>query len=252
MLSEGYREEIVIASKVSPAHLTYKGVMKAFERSIKRLRTDYIDLYYVHWPNLLIPMSWTAKAFLELYEHGRIKAIGVSNFGLKRMIKFDKLVNNKLAANQVRYSLLKRNVEKDLLPYCLENKITLVAYSPIDQGAITGKYNENNLPKDIWRRTSTLFTKPNMRRIKPLIEALKELSENHEVKPVNIALRYLIDKGAVPIVGVKNKNQVEDLLKTFEFRLTSDEMKYLNDILNKIKLVSWRAVPHLIIRLLKG
>jgi len=126
------REDIIIASKVSPSHSTYKGIIKVFNRSIDGLKTNYIDLYYVHWPNLLIPMKFTAKAFNELLDSGRIGAIGVSNFNLKRLIKSDKLTHSRVSADQVRYSLLSRNIEKDLLPYCLRNKITLVAYSPLD------------------------------------------------------------------------------------------------------------------------
>ncbi|MHA1616677.1 MAG: aldo/keto reductase [Candidatus Njordarchaeales archaeon] len=248
---EGRREEVIVASKVSPNHLTYRGVLKAFECSSIRLRTDYIDLYYVHWPNPLIPMKWTAKAFLELLEQGKIRAIGVSNFSLKRMIKFNELVGNQLAANQVEYNLLHREPEKDLLPYCLEHGITLVAYSPLAKGAVLGKYNEKSLPKDFWRRLSTIFTPVNMRRLRPLINTIKEIADNYGVKPVNVVLRYLIDKGAIPIIGVKRKSHVEDLVLTFDFNMTSDERKLLEEKLDSLRLVRWRAYPWVIKRVIK-
>ncbi len=251
-LTEGIREEIVIASKVFPHHLTYKGVINAFKRSIERLKTDYIDLYYVHWPNHLIPMKSTAKAFLKLLNENKIRAIGVSNFNLSKMKKFEMLVEGKLSANQVRYSLLHREPEKALLPYCKAKDITLVAYSPIDQGAITGKYNEKNLPKDIWRRTSVLFTSINMKRIKPLIETLKLIAERHGVKPINIALRYIIQMGAVPIVGVKKKHHVEDIILTLETNLKQSEMETIKKQLDKIKLLKIRAYPYVIKRILTG
>ena len=250
--SASVRENVVIATKVWPTHLSYKSVKNTFERSASRLKTDYIDLLYVHWPNPIIPMTSTAKAFYELYENGKIRAIGVSNFKLGKMKKFDKLVNGKLSANQVKYSLLKRGVEKDLLPYCLKNDITLVAYSPLDQGAVSGKYNENNLPKDKWRRLNSVFTKTNMRKIKPLINLLTEIAEHHDVEPVNVALKYLILKGAVPIVGVKNKKHVESLLKTFEFALKEREFKRIEEVLDTIKISKIQALPSMLVRLLKG
>lgn len=246
------RDDLVIASKVMPQHLTYSGVIRSFKKSAKRLQTDYIDLYYVHWPNPLIPMKWTARAFLDLYEKRKIRAIGVSNFSLTRMIKFDKLVNHLLSANQVRYSLLHRKTEKRLLPYCIKNNITLVAYSPLDQGAVLGKYNEKNLPKDIWRRANTIFTPINMKRLKPLKEILRSLAQNHGVKPINIVLRYLIEKNAIPIVGIKNKKQVTDLLSTFDFNLKTNKKKLIDKTLSNTKIAKIRAYPYVLLRILRG
>lgn len=251
-LVKDIRDEIVIASKVWPTHITYKGVLKAFERSSKRLQTDYIDLYYVHFPNPFIRKESTAKAFNELYEQGKIRAIGVSNFNLKRMIKFDQLVEGKLSANQVNYSLLKRKPEKDLLPYCKENDITLVAYSPLDQGAITGKYNEKSLPKDIWRRINTTFTSKNMKKIKPLINLLGEIAESHGVKPANIALRYLIEQGAVPLVGVKKKEHVEGIIATLDLNLKKEEIEKIKQILETIKLSRIGVIPYVLKRIILG
>jgi len=251
-ITKEIRESIVIASKVWPTHLSYKGVIKAFQKSAERLQTDYIDLYYVHWPNPIKRMKSYAPAFLELYNSGKIRAIGVSNFSLKKMVKFDELVEGNLAANQVRYSLLYRKVEKDLLSYCIENNISLVAYSSLDQGAITGKYDEKNLPKDIWRRISSIFTPVTMRRIKPLIDKLGEIAENHGVKRVNVALRYLISKGAIPLVGIKNRAQAEDLALTFDFKLRESEIKELEEILSSIKIPKVRALPSIFKRVIFG
>ena len=251
-LTKGIRESVIIASKVWPTHLSYKGVLKAFQRSIERLQTDYIDLYYVHWPNPLKRMKSYARAFLELFKSEKIRAIGVSNFSLKKMIKFNELVEGNLMANQVRYSLLYRKAEKNLLPYCIENNITLVAYSSLDQGAITGKYNEKRLPKDIWRRTSPVFTPIVMRRLKPLIDKLGEIAERHGVKRLNVALRYLVKKGAVPLVGIKNRAQAEDLALTFDFKLHENEFKELEEIVSAIKIPKIRAFPSLVKRIIIG
>lgn len=249
--SRDVREDIVIASKVSPFHLTYRGVIRAFHRSASRLMTDYIDLYYVHWPNPLVPMRFIARAFNELFDAGKIRAIGVSNFNLKRLIKFNELTYGRVSANQVKYSLLSRSIERDLLPYCLKNEITIVAYSPLDQGAVLGKYDDKNLPEDIWRRVSRIFTPINMRKLRKLISLIKNLANEKGVKPVNIVLRYLVEQGAVPIVGVKKEDHVADILNTFNFNLSRSDLEKINSELNKIKLsknIAWIYVAKRIIR----
>ncbi|MCD6483843.1 MAG: aldo/keto reductase [Candidatus Odinarchaeota archaeon] len=245
------RDEIVIASKVFAHHLLYKSVIKACKSSLERLKTDYLDLYQVHWPNPLIPMKSTASAMDFLVDEGLVRSVGVSNFSLKRMIKFDKLLQHNLASNQVRYGILHRNIEKELLPYALEHKITVIAYSPLDQGATTGKYDDQYLPKDRVRRISFIFTPTNMKRIRPLIGMINELAKTHDVEPVNVILRYIINKGAVPIVGVKKQEYVESLIRTFEFNLSEREMKSIDFISAKIKIAKLRVFPSLLKRLIK-
>ncbi|MGQ4834672.1 MAG: aldo/keto reductase [Candidatus Asgardarchaeia archaeon] len=247
---KGRREDLVIATKVWPTHLRFKSVLKACERSLQRLNTNYIDLYQVHWPNPLIPMKSTAKAMDFLINSGKIRAVGVSNFNLKKMIKFDKLLTANLASNQVRYGLLHRAVEKDLLPFCVANSITLIAYSPLDRGAISGKYNEKNLPKDLVRRISFVFTPPNMKKVQALIRKLKEIAEHHGVEIVNVALRYLIQKGAVPIVGIKHEGHVESISKTFDFSLSDKELSELSITLSKIKISKARVFPWIVARII--
>lgn len=246
----GRRDDVVIASKVSPTHLRYKSVIKACNRSLERLNTEFIDLYQVHWPNPVIPMKSTAKAMDELVRLEKIRSVGVSNFSLKRMIAFDSFLEVPLASNQVRYGLLHRKPEINLLPYCNKNKIALIAYSPLDKGAISGKYNASNLPKDWVRRMSFIFTSVNMHRIHSLIVLLGEIADKYGVKPINVALRYLIDRGAIPIVGIKKLEQVEDLALTFEFKITNDENNQISETLITTKITKLRALPSVIKRLI--
>lgn len=249
--SQGLRDDIVIASKVFAHHLLYKSVIKACKRSLSRLKTDYLDLYQVHFPNPLIPMKSTARAMDFLIDNGLIKSAGVSNFNLKRLIKFNKLLQHDVASNQVRYGILHRKIERDLLPYALKNNITIIAYSPLDQGATTGKYDSQYLPKDRVRRMSFIFTPSNIKKITPLVGLIKEIAKSHDVEPVNVILRYLINKGAVPIVGVKKVEHVESLSRTFEFNLSESEMKSIDFISSKIKISKLRAFPSLLKRLIK-
>jgi diketogulonate reductase-like aldo/keto reductase len=131
------RDKVFIASKVSAEHLHYDDVIKSCESSLRRLDTNYIDLYQVHWPNTSIPISETMKAMERLATEGKIRHIGVSNFSVRQTKEArEALSKNSLASNQVEYSLLDRSIEADLLPYAEKEHITIIAYSPIARGQI--------------------------------------------------------------------------------------------------------------------
>jgi len=131
------REDVIIASKVSPENLHHDDVIAACTRSLKRLGTSYIDLYQVHWPNPRVPIKETMGAMEELIRDGRIRYIGVSNFSVKETNEArDALSKSELASNQVEYSLSNRGVEADILPYCEKEKLTLIAYTPLARGRV--------------------------------------------------------------------------------------------------------------------
>jgi diketogulonate reductase-like aldo/keto reductase len=134
---KGEREKAFIATKVSPEHLSYDGVLNSCNASLRRLETKYVDLYQVHWPNTRIPISETMKAMEHLVEQGKVRYVGVSNFSVKQTREAQEaLSKNALASNQVEYSLVNRSIEDDLLPYCAKERITVIAYSPIARGRI--------------------------------------------------------------------------------------------------------------------
>ncbi len=131
------RDKVFIATKVSPEHLSYEGVLRACESSLKRLETNYMDLYQVHWPNPRMPITETMKAMEHLVKEGKVRHIGVSNFSVQQTREAQEaLSKNTLASNQVEYSLLDRSIEADLLPYAEKEHITIIAYSPIARGQI--------------------------------------------------------------------------------------------------------------------
>lgn len=131
------REKVFIATKVSPEHLRHDDVIKACESSLRRLETNYIDLYQVHWPNPRIPINETMKAMEHLVAEGKIRHIGVSNFSVRQTREAQQaLSKSSLASNQVEYSLLDRSIEPDLLPYAEKENITIIAYTPIAKGRI--------------------------------------------------------------------------------------------------------------------
>jgi diketogulonate reductase-like aldo/keto reductase len=129
------RNRVFIAIKVSPKHFRRSDVLMAADRSLGRLRTDYIDLYQLHWPNCTVPIEETMGAMEELVVRGKIRFIGVSNFSVPELRKAQRALSKyRVVSNQVRYSLVDRSVEVDLLRYCGENKITVIAYSPLAHG----------------------------------------------------------------------------------------------------------------------
>jgi len=132
------RDELFIATKVWPTHLHYDGVLKAAERSLKRLGCSYIDLYQIHFPNPLIPLEETLRAMNRLVDEGKVRYLGVSNFSLEQLKRAQEASPKyEIVSNQVEYNLLDRRIEKDLLPYCERNNIAILAYRPLAHGKLT-------------------------------------------------------------------------------------------------------------------
>lgn len=229
------REEVVIATKFSPTRVTENGVRKALENSLKRLGTSYIDLYQVHWPNPLIPIPKTMKILEKLWSEGKILSIGVSNFNLKQLIKArESLSKTDIVSNQVEYNMLKRNIEKSMIEYCLREKVTIIAYSPLAQGALTGKYTRTNKPRDLVRKSNPYFTSRKLETIKPLLETLKEIAEKRGKTITQIVLNWILRwENTVPIPGVKRVEHVLDIAGSMDFRLNDTELKILEEKLHE-------------------
>ncbi|MEN2974691.1 MAG: aldo/keto reductase, partial [Candidatus Caldarchaeales archaeon] len=153
------REDVIIATKFSPTRMTERGIRRALEGSLRRLGVSYVDLYQVHWPSYIMPISKTMKILEKLWYEGKIRAIGVSNFNLRQLVKArESLSKVDIASNQVVYNMLNRGVEKDMIGYCLRENLTVIAYSPLAQGALTGKYSTSNKPGDMVRKINPYFT----------------------------------------------------------------------------------------------
>jgi diketogulonate reductase-like aldo/keto reductase len=136
-VTKGTRNRVFIATKVSGRHLRYDQVLRAAEESLRRLDTDYIDLYQVHWPNSSVPIRETMRAMELLVDSGRVKYIGVSNFSVNELREAQAAMSKyPVVSNQVLYNLNYRNIERELLPYCDKNQVTILAYTPLDSGAL--------------------------------------------------------------------------------------------------------------------
>lgn len=137
---DGYRDQVFVATKVSGNHLGYDEVLKAAQQSLKRLGVDHIDLYQVHWPDPSVPIRETMRAMETLVEEGKVRFIGVSNFYLENLKEAQAcMAKHRIVSNQVKYSLLRRGIEEDMLPYCQENRVTIIAYSPLARGELASR-----------------------------------------------------------------------------------------------------------------
>jgi diketogulonate reductase-like aldo/keto reductase len=146
---KGVRDGVFVATKVSPQHFGYEDVLSSCEGSIRRLGVEHIDLYQLHWPSNRVPIEETMKAMEGLVTRGKIRYIGVSNFSVAQVLKArEALPRSEIASNQVRYSLTHRSIEAELLPFCESEKMTVMAYSPLDTGKLpTGKIPQALLDK---------------------------------------------------------------------------------------------------------
>lgn len=132
---QGLRHQVFLATKISPRHFRRRDAIRAAEQSLKRLKTDYIDLYQLHWPNYAVPIGETMAAMEELVNAGKIRFIGVSNFSAAELERAQRcLSKNRIVSNQVRYSLVDRTIESGLLQYCQAQQITVLAFSPLANG----------------------------------------------------------------------------------------------------------------------
>lgn len=207
------------------------------EQSLKRLQTDVIDIYQCHWPDSTTPIADTMGTLLDLQKEGKIRAIGVSNFTPEMMAEC--LRYGAIASDQPPYSLLKRNIERDVLPFCIEHTIGVLAYSPLAHGILTGKIPlEREFPEGDLRRTHPWFTRENRRRILELLDKMRPIAENHGATLGQIAVAWVIAQQGVTsaLVGARSPAQVEENARAGEIKLTDDESKRLRTLAEELTL----------------
>ena len=240
------REDVVIATKVSPWHLSYGGVLKAADRSMRRLGVNVIDLYQVHWPNQLIPIRSTMKAMKKLVQDGRVRSVGISNFNLNRTKSVQEaLAPIDLASNQVKYNLFDRGIEGDFLSYAQKEKISIIAYSPLAQGLLTNKYSPGTRPGSFVQKINGRFSNQNLKRLTELSQVLAELGRTHNTTPSQVALNWLVAKNdVVAIPGIKRIEFVIDNAGATDWRLTQEEIKRLESAAENVRFDKASALPN--------
>jgi aryl-alcohol dehydrogenase-like predicted oxidoreductase len=218
------RDEAFIATKVFPVMPLAPVVEQRARASVKRLGTDRIDLYQVHWPNPFVPNGPTMAGMRRLVDDGIVRHVGVSNFGLERWQEADAALGEPVLSNQVSFSLAARGPERDLVPFARDNGRIVVAYSPLAQGLLGGRYDADNRPAGIARRMNPLFLPENLERATGLIETLRDIALAKGVRPAQIALAWVIRRpNVVAIPGASSVEQLESNAAAADIELTPEE-----------------------------
>jgi aryl-alcohol dehydrogenase-like predicted oxidoreductase len=216
----GCRKEAIIVTKVGPlfgseqvdgrtCDLSARHILARCELSLKRLRTDYIDLYLAHWPDPLTPIEETMGAIKTLQKQGKIRWFGVSNFSNELLDAA--LRHGEVVANQLPYSLADRSIDADRRPFCLENHVGIIAYSPLGKGVLSGKYDAEHLPPaNDYRHHKKYFAKENLPRFLALAEHLRKFAPQFSCTPAQLALAWVLSRPGVRTVipGAKSVDQI--------------------------------------------
>ena len=229
------RDNVVYASKVFANHLQYDRVIEACDRSLKNLNTDYIDLYQIHWPsgafnNEVVPIEETMSALNKLKEQGKIRAIGVSNFSGTQLEEASQY--GRVDSLQPPYSLFWRKIENDAVPYCVANNISILAYSSLAQGLLTGKFGlDHQFAEGDHRADNTLFQGENYQRAQKALEQLRPIAKSHNCTLAQLSLAWLIAQPQTnAIAGARNAEQAEDNAKAASVNLSADELQEIDRI----------------------
>jgi len=212
-------------------------IRRELEASLRRLNVDVIDLYQIHWPepDEEVEEGWGTLARLK--EEGKIRWIGVSNFNRGQLARAQAIFP--ITSLQPPYSLIRREVEEGVLPYCAEHNIGVIAYSPMGSGLLTGAMTRErlaNLPEDDWRRRSPQFQEPLVTRNLKIVGKLKEIASRHDRSAGEAAIAWVLRNSVVTgaIIGVRNREQVAGIIGALDFRLSDAEISEINTFANSL------------------
>ena len=215
-------------------NLKAQSIRRECEASLRRLQTEVIDLYQMHWPNpdQDIEEGWEAMA--KLQQEGKVRYIGVSNFNVSQMQRIMKIAP--ISSLQPPYSLIHREVEQEILPFCQEHHIGVIVYSPMMSGLLTGTMTRDRikkLPEDDWRKRGPEFQEPRLSRNLALVEKLGEIAYMHGRTTGEVAVAWTLANPAVTaaIVGARDPGQVDGIIGAAEFRLTDLELREIEEFL---------------------
>jgi len=229
------RDQVTILSKVFSNHLGYDQVIAACNRSLKNLGTDYLDLYQIHWPPgsfgaKPVPLEETMKALTDLKEQGKIRAIGVSNFSLEQLKAICAV--GPVESLQPPYSLLWRHLETDTLAWCHANRVTVLAYSPMAQGLLTGKFGpDHQFEKGDHRSANRLFQSDIYPQAQEALDALRPIAAEKGITLAQLALAWVIAKpGVCAIAGARNAEQSIGNAQAAEIQLSASDLEAMDRI----------------------
>ena len=239
---EGIRDKAVIATKVALdwnddgpfRNATPARIRQEIEDSLRRLKTDHIDLYQVHWPDPLTPIDETARELEKLRQEGKVLALGVSNFSPEQMDAFRDVAP--LAAVQPPYNLFERDIEKDVLPYAKDHGLAVLAYGALCRGLLAGKMSPSTrFDGDDLRKVDPKFQSPRFEQYLAAVAALEDYARaRHDKTVLALAIRWILDKGpTIALWGARKPEQIEGVDEAFGWSLSQEELDEIDKILTR-------------------
>lgn len=239
---EGIRDKAVIATKVALdwnddgpfRNATPARIRQEIEDSLRRLKTDHIDLYQVHWPDPLTPIDETARELEKLRQEGKVLALGVSNFSPEQMDAFRDVAP--LATVQPPYNLFERDIEKDVLPYAKDHGLAVLAYGALCRGLLAGKMSPSTrFDGDDLRKVDPKFQSPRFEQYLAAVAALEDYARaRHDKTVLALAIRWILDKGpTIALWGARKPEQIEGVDEAFGWSLSQDELDEIDKILTR-------------------
>jgi aryl-alcohol dehydrogenase-like predicted oxidoreductase len=216
-----------------------ESVIKECEDSLKRLGTDYIDLYQIHWHDVTTPIEETMEAVLKLKEQGKIRQAGVCNYNAEQMQIAGSVI--KLASNQVPFSMVNRGIEEELIPHCIENRKGILAYSPLERGLLTGKMKTGQqFGEGDHRATVKFFKDENIKRTNSFLDKIKPMADEKNATLGQLVIRWTIEHPGITValVGARNAEQAAQNAKAIEVKLSGEEIEFINNQLADLQIVS--------------
>ena len=222
---------------------TGKKVIQECEESLRRLKTDYIDLYQIHWPDGTTPIQETFETVSKLIKQGKVRAAGVCNYNTSQVDAALQTIH--LASNQVPYSLINRDIEKEVIPQALKKNIGIIAYSPLQRGLLTGKikpghqFNEGDT-----REGNRFYSEENIKRVNALLNDIKPIAEKHNATLAQVIINWTMHRPAIAcvLVGARNVKQVLDNAKAVSVSLSQDELDTITAIADSFTLAEPQSV----------
>jgi len=215
-----------------------ESIIKECEDSLRRLKTDYIDLYQIHWPDVTTPIQETMETVAELIKQGKVRHAGVCNYTSEQVAEANKYVN--IVSDQVPYSMVKRDIEKELVPYSLESVKSVIAYSPLERGLLTGKMKPGYTFEEGDHRANIHFYKDeNLKRTNEYLDKLRPLAAEKNATLSQLVLRWTIEQPAITIAlaGARNAEQSVQNARAVDVKLSKEELSFITTLLNELHLV---------------
>ena len=221
---DNYGKEIDIYKLASK-----KSVIEEVEMCLRRLKTDYIDLFQLHWPDVTTPIGETMEALATLVKQGKVRAAGVCNYDTAQMKEAEQTI--KLASDQVSYSMIYRDIEKELVPYAIENRKSIIAYSPLQRGLLTGKIKPGHkFGEGDTREGNRFYTDENIQKTNKFLDAIRPLAEARNATLGQLVLRWTIDQPGITIAlaGARNEEQAVQNARAVNVKLSPEDIIFIN------------------------